>query len=176
MSLDYGTQNAFAALMWARVGATWHVAGEYRYSGRDEGRQKTDADYVEDMRAFAAGLPRGTRFFADPSAASFIAAMRRAGFKVYKARNDVMDGIRETGACMARGDVRVWSGCEGLVRELSGYRWDSREGDDRPVKVEDHSCDALRYGVASLRINEGRKARGYSMWRATHGQGVHRHV
>lgn len=151
-SLDYGTQNAFAALRWARVGDVWHVVGEYRYSGRDEGHQKTDADYVEDMRAFLGDMPEGSPVIVDPSATSFIAAMRRAGFRVRKARNDVMDGIRETAAAMAEGRVRIWSGCQGLVRELQGYVWDERADGDRPVKVEDHSCDALRYGVATMRM------------------------
>ena len=116
------------------------------------------------MADFVRGLSKPPKFIVDPSATSFIAAMRRAGFKVMKARNDVMDGIRETGACMAQGRMRIAADCTGLIKELGGYAWDSRADGDRPVKVEDHSCDALRYGVASLRINEGRKARGYSMW------------
>ena len=164
VSLDYGTQNAFAALLWGFDGRVWHVCREYRYSGRDTGHQKTDADYVADMADFVRGLSKPPKFIVDPSATSFIAAMRRAGFKVMKARNDVADGIRETGACMAQGRMRIAADCTGLIKELGGYAWDSRADGDRPVKVEDHSCDALRYGVASLRINEGRKARGYSMW------------
>ena len=167
VSLDYGTQNAFAALLWGRAGDVWHVCREYRYSGRDEGHQKTDADYVADMADFVAGVPGRPEFIADPSATSFIAAMRRAGFRVRKARNDVMDGIRETGVCMQRGRVRIAAGCEGLVKELGGYRWDERADGDRPLKVEDHSCDALRYGVATLRMyreEKPRAARG-AFWR-----------
>lgn len=152
VSLDYGTQNAFAALLWGFDGRAWHVCREYRYSGRDEGHQKTDADYVADMAAFVEGLPERPEFVVDPSATSFIAAMRRAGFRVRKARNDVMDGIREVGTCMAQGRVRIAAGCAGLVKELGGYAWDPRADGDRPVKVEDHSCDALRYGVATLRM------------------------
>ena len=49
VSCDYGTQNAFAALLWAFDGKVWHAVDEYRYSGRDTGHQKTDADYVADM-------------------------------------------------------------------------------------------------------------------------------
>ena len=52
VSCDYGTQNAFAALLWARVGGCWHVVREYRYSGRDTGHQKPAADYAADMAAF----------------------------------------------------------------------------------------------------------------------------
>lgn len=152
VSCDYGTQNAFAALLWAHDGSAWHVVREYRYSGRDEGHQKTDADYVADMGAFLGDLPRDTPFVVDPSAASFIAAMRREGFSVRKARNAVEDGIRETAAAMAQGLVRIADDLPELAKELSGYVWDAKANGDRPVKENDHLCDALRYGVATLRM------------------------
>lgn len=152
VSCDYGTQNAFAALLWAWDGSVWHVVKEYRYSGRDEGHQKTDADYVADMEAFLGDLPRDVPFVVDPSAASFIAAMRRAGLSVRKARNAVEDGIRETAAAMAEGLVRIADDLPELEKELAGYVWDAKAGGDRPVKENDHLCDALRYGVATLRM------------------------
>lgn len=152
VSCDYGTMNAFAALLWASDGAAWHVVREYRHSGRDTGHQKTDGDYVADMGDFLGGLPRDTPFIIDPSAASFIAAMRRAGFKVRKARNDVMDGIRETASCMAAGLVRIADDLPELAKEFAGYVWDDRAAGDRPVKADDHLMDALRYGVATLRM------------------------
>ena len=34
------------------------------------------------------------------------------------------------------------------MREHGGYEWDERaqeRGEDKPLKVNDHSCDALRY-------------------------------
>lgn len=160
VSCDYGTQNAFAALLWACDGRAWHCVREYRYSGREEGRQKTDADYVEDMREFARGVPPGTPFVVDPSAASFVAAMRRAGFKVRKARNDVLDGVRETAACMQSGAVRISTACAETEREFAGYAWDEKAGCDRPVKENDHMMDALRYFVATMRVFDGRG--GYS--------------
>lgn len=152
MSCDYGTQNAFAALLWAFDGKVWHAVDEYRYSGRDTGHQKTDADYVADMADFVRGLGKPPTFIIDPSATSFIAAMRQAGFKTKKGRNDVADGIRETGVCLGNGTVRISDACTGLIGELGGYCWDAKADGDRPVKVEDHSCDALRYGVATLRM------------------------
>ncbi len=151
VSCDYGTQNAFAALLWAHDGHVWHVVREYRYSGRDTGHQKTDADYVADMGAFLGELPRDIPFIVDPSATSFHAAMRRAGFKVRKARNAVEDGIRETAACMQGGTMRVADGLPELAKEFAGYVWDAKASGDRPVKENDHLMDALRYGVATLR-------------------------
>lgn len=150
VSCDYGTQNAFAALLWAYDGKCWHVVKEYRYSGRDTGVQKTDQDYVEDMRKFVKGYPSDVRFVIDPSAASFIAALKRAGFRIAKARNDVLDGIRETAACMQAGVVKIAEDTPELQKEFQGYVWDDKKGSDVPVKENDHLMDALRYGVATM--------------------------
>lgn len=150
VSMDYGTLNATAALRWQLdAEGIWHVVGEYYHSGRDSQRQKTDAEYVEDMRAFA---PDAELFVVDPSAASFIAAMRSAGMRVRPARNEVLDGIRHVATAMREGTVRVGRGCKSLADELAGYVWDERAEVDRPVKVADHACDALRYGVETMRM------------------------
>nr|DAF48569.1 MAG TPA: large terminase [Siphoviridae sp. ctqBc4] len=150
VSMDYGTLNATAALRWQLdAEGIWHVVGEYYHSGRDTQRQKTDAEYVEDMRAFA---PGAELFVIDPSAASFIAAMRSAGMRVRPARNEVLDGIRHVATAMREGTVRIGTGCKCLADELAGYVWDERAEVDRPVKVADHACDALRYGVETMRM------------------------
>lgn len=152
LSIDYGTQNAFAALMWGRNGDTWYLFREYRYSGRDERTQKTDDDYVRDMERFTEMLPqekrKGLLTIIDPSAASFIAAIRRSryGFRVRKADNDVIDGIRDTAVCLQRGTVRIFDTCTETIKELEGYVWDAKE-EDKPVKVNDHMMDAMRYFV-----------------------------
>lgn len=158
ISCDYGTQNAFAALLWARDGDTWYVVAEYRYSGRDTGYQKTDDDYVRDMEAFAEKhIPEHMRadvdIIIDPSAASFIAAIKRSrlGFKVRKADNSVEDGIRDTAVCLQRGTVRIFEDCTEMIKEFDGYVWDAK-AEDKPVKVNDHLMDAARYFVRTKRL------------------------
>lgn len=156
VSIDYGTQNAFAALLWACQGGVWHAVREFYYSGRTEGHQMTDADYAGRVEALCAGVPGEVEVIVDPSATSFMAELRRRGqrFRVRHARNDVADGIRETAACMQAGLVRIGrEACPALVRELGGYVWDEAHGDgERPLKVDDHACDALRYLVATERV------------------------
>lgn len=157
ISCDYGTQNAFAALLWARLGDKWHLIAEYRYSGRDTGHQKTDDDYVRDIERFVEQIPperrQGLLVIIDPSAASFIAAIRRSryGFRVRKADNDVLDGIRDTAVCMQRGTIRIFDTCRETIKEFEGYVWDAK-AEDKPVKVDDHMMDALRYFVKTMRL------------------------
>lgn len=156
VSIDYGTLNPCHMLKWLRDEAgVWHAVEEWRYSGREEGRQMTDQDYVEALVRFCDDAPEGeeVEVIVDPSAASFIAAIRRrGGFHVRKANNDVLDGIRDTASCMQAGTVRVGDSLEWLEKEFTGYVWDDASDVDRPVKVDDHGMDALRYFVRTKRL------------------------
>lgn len=159
LSIDYGTQNAFAGLLWAKEDKVWHVIHEYRYSGRDTGRQKTDADYVQDMEQFVRALPEaafaggGLLTVIDPSATSFITAIRRSKtpFRVRHADNDVFNGIRDTAVCLQNGTVKISDQCKEIKKEFEGYVWDDSE-EDKPIKVNDHLMDAMRYFVRTKRL------------------------
>lgn len=161
VSVDYGTQNAFAAIRWARDGGgVWHAVREFYYSGRAEGHQKTDEDYCRDLLALAEGMDRPAEVIVDPSATSFIAALRRSLngdghqlFRVRHARNEVADGIRDTAMCLQTGRVRVSRDLPNLAREFAGYVWDDSEEYDRPVKVDDHLMDSMRYLVRTKRAH-----------------------
>ena len=158
ISIDYGTQNAFAALLWGKFGRTWYAVDEYYYSGRDTGIQKTDEEYADDLDKWLADyfgrVPDDLRTIIDPSAASFITLLQKKGgrYRVRKADNNVADGIRETARCLKNGLVKITAACKDLRRELQGYVWDDSDGEDKPKKVNDHACDALRYKVKTTRI------------------------
>lgn len=161
LSIDYGTLNAFAAHLYAKIGNTWYCIKEYYYSGRSTGQQKTDDEYGNDIDSYFGEytseyvkLP----VIIDPSAASFITLMRRKKrYKVITANNDVLNGIRETATALQLGYVKISKECKEMIREFGGYVWDSKCNDDRPVKVEDHAMDNLRYLVHTLHIAENRK-------------------
>ena len=77
ISMDYGTQNAFAAILWGKYGDVWYGLREYYYSGRDTGTQKTDEEYGEDIDEWVADIDGNIKVAIDPSAASFIALLRK---------------------------------------------------------------------------------------------------
>ena len=158
LGIDYGTQNAFAALLFGRDGENWHLFAEYRYSGRDTGYQKTDEDYVRAVEDFVIkNLPeskrQGLTVYVDPSAASFIAAIMRSPlrFRVRKADNAVLDGIRDTAVCLQRGTLKIFDTCRETLKEIEGYVWDDK-AEDKPVKVDDHMMDAMRYFVRTKQL------------------------
>lgn len=148
VSIDYGTQNAFAALLWAKFGKIWYCIDEYYYSGRDTGIQKTDDEYADDLDKWLRGISIN-RIIIDPSAASFIAELRKRKYKVQKAINDVNDGIRETAVCMRRGLIKISPKCKNWRNEIQGYVWDD---DETPLKIDDHAMDAMRYFVKTLHL------------------------
>lgn len=154
LSLDYGTQNAFAALLWGCYDGVWYVLREYYYSGRDKGAQKTDDEYANDLDEFMEGVDGEVKTIVDPSAASFIELLRRrVRYRVQKADNDVLNGIRETASAMRQGKIKICRNCKNLIAELQGYVWDEKaNGAEKPIKINDHACDALRYFVKTMRV------------------------
>lgn len=165
ISCDYGTQNATVFGLWGKTTDGKHVLiNEYYYSGRDKGIQKTDAQYADDLETFI-GDYKVNRIIVDPSAASFIAELRKRGYRVQKAKNDVLDGIRLTASFMAQDKLLIDEDCVETLKEIASYSWDSdssKTGEDKPVKEYDHSMDQMRYyfftvvGNRKVRINNSR--------------------
>ncbi|MDT0306117.1 PBSX family phage terminase large subunit [Streptomyces sp. DSM 44917] len=162
VGIDYGTVNPFAALL-VGVGeedGRLYVASEYRHDSRATRRQLTDAEYsraVQDwLGSYRHAGERGVApewIFVDPSAASFMTQLWADGVpSVARADNNVLDGIRSVSVALGADLVSVHRSCAGLIAELPGYAWDERAaqaGDDKPVKQDDHSVDALRYALHS---------------------------
>ena len=153
VSCDYGTQNATVFLLWNKgFDGKWYCIREYYYSGRDKGKQKTDAEYADDLKKWLDGT-RIKAMIVDPSAASFIAELRKRGYKVIKANNDVLDGIRLVGMLLNLEMLIFSSSCTETIKEFASYIWDDKaaeHGEDKPVKQHDHGCDAVRYFVSTV--------------------------
>lgn len=153
LSIDYGTQNAFAAILWGKYGDVWYAEREYYYSGRDTGTQKTDEEYGHDIDEFVEDIGGNIKVAIDPSAASFIALLRkREKFSVIKADNSVADGIRETATALQTGRIKISPALTNWRKEVEGYVWDDSVIDDVPIKVNDHLMDAMRYFVKTFHV------------------------
>ena len=157
VSVDYGTSNPASFGLWGLKEAVWYRVGEYYYSSRREGRQKTDAEYVEDLRQLA-GDRQIEQVIVDPSAASFITALRQAGYPVTKASNDVLDGIRVTADLLKNQRLVICNTCSDCLREMELYCWESQGNRESPRKENDHAMDDLRYFAMSV----GRERRGFA--------------
>lgn len=155
LSVDYGTLNPFSCGLWHLKGGTAVRIKEYYYDGRAKQKQKTDEEYCDDVVEFAKGYAI-KQLVVDPSAASFIAAIRKRGFKVQKADNNVMDGIRRTSVFLKDGKLKIHRSCNNSIREFGLYRWEEKGEVDKPVKEHDHAMDDIRYFVNTvLRKKQG---------------------
>ena len=147
--MDYGTANPASFGLWGERNGVWHRVEEFYYDSRRTGRQRTDAEYAGDLADLAGGREI-QRVIVDPSAASFMEALRRRGFQVVRADNAVSDGIRVTADLLRSGRMRIGRGCRDCLREMELYCWDERGGGDAPRKEHDHAMDEMRYFAMDL--------------------------
>ena len=142
LSIDYGTLNAFACILWGKHKDIWYAEKEYYYSGRAEQALKTDdeyADIIDEYFGAEYNADNKLRTIIDPSAASFITALRRREkYRVIPADNAVVDGIRETASAMSQGFIKISPKLKHWKKEVEGYVWDNSCSEDRPVKDNDH--------------------------------------
>ncbi len=159
IAVDYGTFNPCVFLHFFAAGSgdgvRHYIDREYYHSGRDcrDGVpiQKDDGQYSDDMLSFAGGR-KDIPIIIDPSASSFITRLRHDGFtNVLPAKNAVAKGISAVSSELVQGRLAISPDCAQTIGEIPSYVWDSKHaascGEDRPLKENDHCCDAMRYGV-----------------------------
>lgn len=144
ISIDYGTLNPFSAGLWSVTGNKAVRIKEYYYDGRNKKQQLTDEEYCKEIEELAKGK-HITKVIVDPSAASFITALKRRGFRVQQADNSVLDGIRRTSVYLKNGNIKIHRSCVDAIREFGLYRWDDKKTVDTVVKDNDHAMDDIRY-------------------------------
>ena len=149
VSIDYGTVNPTSMGLWGRCQGVWYRVQEFYFDSRAEMRQMTDEEYADALRKLA-GDRAVTAVIVDPSAASFIEVLRRRGWAVRKARNDVLSGIRLTSDFLKAGRMVICRGCGDCIREMEEYVWDLGAPGDRVKKEHDHAMDDMRYFAATV--------------------------
>lgn len=167
IGVDYGQQNA----------TTYQAAGininkrrieginEFYHSGRDSGKQKSPSDYAKELIKFTDALHEeyscsAFYVFIDPSAKGLAEEIKRLamqsrkyGIAIKDAENDVSVGIQRVQKCLTYQVMTVSDRQENLIREMGTYEYDPKSiesGKEKPMKVDDHCCDAWRYLVMGL--------------------------
>lgn len=94
----------------------------------------------------------------DPAALHFARELNLLGIPTQGGLNNVSWGISTVASLLSEEQLVVTDNCPGFIAEAPGYSWDPKaalNGNDSPVKVNDHSLDGGRYAVATTE----------SMWR-----------
>ena len=159
ISCDYGTVNPTSMGLWGLRGGIWYRVKEFYFNSRTAMRQMTDEEYARELKNLA-GDRSITAVIVDPSAASFIEVLRRRGWRVQKADNDVLAGIRLTSDALKEGRIVICEGCNDCIREMDEYVWDLSSGaKDRVKKEHDHAMDDMRYFVSTVL---GKRGKGFT--------------
>ena len=150
VSCDYGTVNPTSMGLWGLQNGIWYRVREFYFNSREQMRQMTDEEYARALQELVGDRPV-TAVIVDPSAASFIEVLRRKGWRVQKADNDVLAGIRVTSDLLKTGKIVICEGCQDCLREMDAYVWDLSSGaKDRVKKEHDHAMDDMRYFAATV--------------------------
>lgn len=170
ISADYGTRNPMTWGLWGfdKQEGIWYKVADYYWDSGAEGRQKTDDEYADDLESFvqALGIELPERYkdkkpeeqldylkglikiIVDPSANSFIVLLKQRGWLVIPAENDVMDGIRVMSRELNAGRVKYKLDLD--LHEFQSYVWSDKEGEEKPIKEDDHIMDSDRYFVYTV--------------------------
>jgi len=111
---------------------------------------KTSDDIVSEICEINRVYPM-RKIFVDPSAQNIIGLMKDKHLSVFEANNDVDNGIAHLKMFFKNNVISVDYGCKNLIKELQSYRYErdfmNKNQSERPLKKDDHACDALRYGT-----------------------------
>lgn len=170
VGVDYGTTNATAGLLLGlahvfddhgqRADSRLYLIDEYRYDPATEQQRKTNEQLSRELRAWMRSdhLPYRTHLepewlILDPAAASFKVQLQADGIpNVIAADNSVSYGIGTMASLLSSGHLFTTTRTPGFNQEAPGYSWDpaaTLKGEDKPVKVADHSLDGGRYAVTT---------------------------
>nr|WP_317380249.1 PBSX family phage terminase large subunit [uncultured Faecalimonas sp.] len=167
IGVDYGQQNATT---YQAAGVNIHKRkleglGEFYHSGRESGKQKSPSDYARELISFTNALHEryscnAFYVYIDPSAKGLAEEIKRLamesrmyGISIKDAENDVSVGIQRVQKCLTYQIMTVSESQENLIREMGTYEYDAKSvesGKEKPMKVDDHCCDAWRYLVMGL--------------------------
>lgn len=164
LSIDYGTMNPFSCGLWCVVGDKATRIKEYYYCGRETTVQLTDEQYADEVDKLTKGY-NISKVIVDPSAASFIAELKKRNYSVLKAKNDVIDGIRVVSRFLEKGNIKIHSSCKDSINEFGLYSWNDKSSTDEVIKDNDHAMDDIRYFCNTVMVKKVRDDNYISLFR-----------
>ena len=150
-SIDFGFNNPFVCL-WIMVGGD----GDYTVFDEYYRPRGLMAEHAEEILRISRGMSI-SHTYADPEDAQARGELTARGIPTEGARKDVRAGIECVKSLLSctpgsRPRIRIAARCANTIREMQNYRWEkatTRTSPDVPMKMDDHTCDALRYAILS---------------------------
>lgn len=166
---DYGVENPTTFLLIGEYmvngSKVYYVLKEYYYSGRESMKAKTTNEFAKDFAKWLKGN-KAMEVVIDPSAKALITELERSEIKreagvmytVKQAKNNVDEGIQSVANLLADDKLFIVEDCKNTINEIQVYSWCPKaqaKGEDKPIKEDDHTMDALRYAILTVVGNYG---------------------
>ena len=147
---DYGTSSVMTWGLYAKtMDGRYFKVREFYYDAVQVQRQQTDGEFATEFVRWLKGI-RPDVVYCDPSAASWKLELMRKNYNVQNADNDVINGIRIVGTLINNKQFLIDNSCINTIKEYQTYSWDANQqakGVDKPIKINDHTCDCDRYAI-----------------------------
>ena len=148
-AIDWGFNNPFVCLWLARdKDRRWYVYAEH-YQARE-----SLAYHAERIKRIS-GKERYRTTWADHDAQDRF-EFEKLGITTLPAKKDIHLGIEAVQTALkVQGDGKprlfIFKNCTHTIKEMTGYKWaegtETKDAKDRPLEVNDHACDCVRYAI-----------------------------
>ena len=144
VGLDVGVSGVTAGILFVNINRQWVIADEYTWEGRLLG-VLSEEQHIENMEAKWDIV----EWAIDPAAQQFIERVRKNGYMVFEAENDILKGVHAFNNALSTGRLKVAANCRALLSSAANYTWNEKT--EKPNKNgREHWCDGARYGTCHL--------------------------
>lgn len=145
IGIDFGVTNATAILLIAEDTEGSHIVLEEIYL-----KDCTLTKVIGHVRRMVIdNYKKLDKVYIDPASAVLIKELQDEGMRnIQGGNNRVLDGINYVKDLFTEDKLFIHESCTNLIDELYTYAWSDKDG-ETVKKVNDHACDALRYGIYS---------------------------
>ena len=149
--IDFGFTNPTAVIHIKRDrDENYYVTEEWYKTGRTE---EQIGEYVKSCHF--------NKVYPDPESPSAIEVLNNKGIavmEVIKNKDSIQNGINRIRTLLKMGKLRIHKSCVNLISEFETYAYPEKRPDqneyENPIKEHDHALDALRYALASNKIDD----------------------
>ena len=149
--IDWGYTNPAAILIIKIKDAKYYVVDEWKEEKR------TTSEIIQKCLEFNKTYCV-QNWYPDPAEPDRLDEMRRSNLVVGAVNKDIPLGISKVSQLFREHKLFVTDNCVELLDELDQYRYDipkeNRSGKEIPLKVNDHLCDCLRYGIVGNELGQ----------------------
>lgn len=149
--VDWGFTNPAGILIIKIKDGKYYVVDEWKES------QKSTGEIIQKCGEFNKDYAIQV-WYPDPAEPDRLEEMRKAGLYCGEVNKHIPTGISKVAEKLKEHKLFILDSCQELLDEISQYRYDipkeKRDGKEIPLKLNDHLCDCLRYGIIGNELGQ----------------------